>query len=917
MAADYSKPTTGSNYTTFPTEIRDNVDASLTQLRGFTNAQGTARNVPTNAIQWDDTNKRWNYWDGDSFEPLLSTTETLNLSCNINATGLKLGDKTNTSNKVTLGTNGDAWIGHSGSNFQIHNDTGNSYFDAAANVILRAGGTTKGLECIGSGTTTLFHNGNSRFSTGDTNNVSNAPLDVNGTLTCDHILSIDATSAASSIEVGKGRSGNNSSYVDLISAASEGDYNARLIKASGADGELQLTNKGTGTFYLVQQQAGALELKTSNSTAMHIDSDQNVSIGTTINLGLFDVASASTPEVYIHSTANSSNDCKLHLRGSRTNSTTTDLVQILFETNDNANTGVYAQGSAIAKISAGKGQANTNKGQLYFSTVRTSGSTPSIAMTIDDEGQCGIGTTTPTELLHLESSASGGNHVLLKNTGDNIIQLKGDSNVSSSGSLFQVKGLWNGTDVGVIKFLAGSDTTNKDDGSISFSTRASGAALAEVMRLTEGGLCGINKNSPEGVLHAHSAAGDANFFLTTGTTTGNTQVVFGDSSDSDIGKIQYAHSENSMSFHTNTNEHMRLSSGGHFYFNTTTNYPGYGNTNGGLFMEKTANGAALFISKSNNVNLFLNRNDYGALIALYKEGVSVGSINTIANGIKIPNIAIGATSVESTVSINTNQRIQTASYVIAGLGGAGVALTVNDGGGNANVCFNHVSQTPEQNGKAGRIDVNTDNTGDTAIMAFSLDESAVADTQAATTDIMRINRGPESTLSGGSSSTLRNQVQVSTGTTTHPSLTWIGDSDTGFSRSAANTISVITQRVERISINNSRVLIAGELRNPQTAKAWVNFNGGGTVTKRDDYNVSSVSDNGTGNYVVNWDTDFSDVNYAAVVTVSSSSFIGGTGHGTAYIQSQAASSMNIKVFESTDSADVMDKDIVNVVAFSN
>lgn len=916
MAADYSKPTTGSNYTTFPTEIRDNVDASLTQLRGFTNAQGTARNVPTNSIQWDDTNKRWNYWDGDSFEPLLSTAQILNLNCIINATGLKLGDRGSTTNKITLGADDDAWIGHSGTHFQISNSNGHSYLDAEDNVILRAGGTTKGLECIGGGTTTLFHNGASRFSTGATNNVSNVQLDVNGTLTCNHIFEIDATTAASRIELGKGRTGDNSSYIDLISAANEGDYNTRLIKASGADGNLQLTNKGTGTFYLVQQNAGALELKTNNSTAMHIDSSRNVSIGTTINLGLFDVATASTPEVYIHSTATTSQDCKLHLRGSRTSSTTTDLVQILFETNDNANTGVYAQGSAIAKISAGKGLANTNKGQLYFSTVRTSGSTPSIAMTIDDEGQCGIGTTAPTELLHLESSTSGGNNLLLKNTGNNYIELTGDSNVSSSGSLFQIRGAWNGTDIGVIKFMAGADTTNKDDGKIVFMTRASGASLVEVMRLTEGGLCGLN-TAPQGVLHAHSEAGDANFFLTTGTTTGNTQVVFGDSSDSDIGKIQYAHTGNSMSFHTNTNEHMRLSSGGNFFFNTTTTYPGYGNTNGGLFMEKTANGAALFVSKTNNAALYLNRNDYGALIALYKEGVSVGNISTIANGIKLPNIAIGATSVESTVSINTNQRIQTASYVVSGLGSGGVALTVNDGGGNANVCFNHVAQTPEQNGKAGRIHVNTDNTGNTAIMEFGLNESAVANTSGAVTDVLTIKRGPESTLSGGSSSTLRNQVQVSTGTTTHPSLAWIGDTDTGFSRSSANTMSVITQSVERISINNTRVLIAGELRNPQTAKGWVNFNGDGTLSVRDDYNVSSVTDNGTGNYTINWDTDFSNANYAAVVTVSSAPLIAGTGHGTVYIESQAASGMAIKIFESTNSADVMNKNIVNVIAFSN
>ena len=40
----------------------------------------------------------------------------------------------------------------------------------------------------------------------------------------------------------------------------------------------------------------------------------------------------------------------------------------------------------------------------------------------------------------------------------------------------------------------------------------------------------------------------------------------------------------------------------------------------------------------------------------------------------------------------------------------------------------------------------------------------------------------------------------------------------------------------------------------RTAKAWVNFNGTGTVAIRDDYGVSSITDNNTGMYDVNLDT---------------------------------------------------------------
>ena len=48
------------------------------------------------------------------------------------------------------------------------------------------------------------------------------------------------------------------------------------------------------------------------------------------------------------------------------------------------------------------------------------------------------------------------------------------------------------------------------------------------------------------------------------------------------------------------------------------------------------------------------------------------------------------------------------------------------------------------------------------------------------------------------------------------------------------------------------------------AQAWVNFNGQGTVAIRRAFNVASITDNGTGNYTVNFTTAMVDVNYAAV-----------------------------------------------------
>jgi hypothetical protein len=49
-----------------------------------------------------------------------------------------------------------------------------------------------------------------------------------------------------------------------------------------------------------------------------------------------------------------------------------------------------------------------------------------------------------------------------------------------------------------------------------------------------------------------------------------------------------------------------------------------------------------------------------------------------------------------------------------------------------------------------------------------------------------------------------------------------------------------------------------------TCRAWVNFNGTGTVAIRASGNVSSITDNGTGDYTVNFTTAMPDANYSAV-----------------------------------------------------
>lgn len=59
----------------------------------------------------------------------------------------------------------------------------------------------------------------------------------------------------------------------------------------------------------------------------------------------------------------------------------------------------------------------------------------------------------------------------------------------------------------------------------------------------------------------------------------------------------------------------------------------------------------------------------------------------------------------------------------------------------------------------------------------------------------------------------------------------------------------------------------GSVATAYGCRAWVNFNGTGTVAIRASGNVTSITDNGTGDYTVNFTTSMSDVNYCVQTTV--------------------------------------------------
>ena len=96
----------------------------------------------------------------------------------------------------------------------------------------------------------------------------------------------------------------------------------------------------------------------------------------------------------------------------------------------------------------------------------------------------------------------------------------------------------------------------------------------------------------------------------------------------------------------------------------------------------------------------------------------------------------------------------------------------------------------------------------------------------------------------------------------------------GIARYTSNFTPSTTQFLDSTGDANSSVVVnstatgfaigTGGINGAQLAKAWVNFNGTGTVAIRDSYNVSSITDGGTGDFTVNFSTALNNANYCAL-----------------------------------------------------
>ncbi len=388
----------------------------------------------------------------------------------------------------------------------------------------------------------------------------------------------------------------------------------------------------------------------------------------------------------------------------------------------------YQSGNTVSGLGivSGVHRMFTNAGSsISFGHVSTSdGSTYSEAMRIDSSGNVGIGTSSPSNLLHLTGPQNGtalqiantvdtdgirinagvsglANNALqfLNNSGDSLLIIDGTNKSTIIGNIgytgyrasfgdFEVKNLdGNGNPGGtlVLSNTDGSITSSQILGNLTFASYDQSGAS------TTGGVASIKAYANE----TYSSTSGAYLSFFTHPASANNGTVDGNMVENmritENGTIQISAVPTlSLSFLTDSNtgiarpssdtfaintggsERMRIDSSGNVLVGTTSSQSGASSGNGGQFIASPTGGLATsFARNSATVNILNRIGTDGTIISFRKDGAGVGSIGVVNTN----NLFIQGDSTNSGLQCGTNTILPVQS-------GANASNTIDMGDGS-------------------------------------------------------------------------------------------------------------------------------------------------------------------------------------------------------------------------------------------
>ncbi len=330
-----------------------------------------------------------------------------------------------------------------------------------------------------------------------------------------HMLFVDAGNNAA---VFGSSTANDSSSVTLRQDGTAHVNNAQFSNGNGSAG---------GTTPSIYSPASAtLAISTNSTERLRVDGSGRVSIGGTSSNQLLNVTSSTTPALE------------------------------------------FTRGSGNATIGIDNGNSIAVGGTAGDLVLRASGTTGvtkftdsggNITMTLTEANNVGIGTSSPAFKLDLSGAlriqqsratfvdasedATASAHIFVSNDG------VGDFSAEAGHLVIQAR-----THTSVYRDIIFAGGINN---------------ASDLMRITGEGFVGIGTTSPSRLLHL-KADDSCLLQLQVGNTTGNCQVLFGDSGTTTAGKILYNHTGNVMSFETNSSEAMRIDGSGRLLHGVTS-----------------------------------------------------------------------------------------------------------------------------------------------------------------------------------------------------------------------------------------------------------------------------------------------------------------------------------------------------------
>jgi len=289
--------------------------------------------------------------------------------------------------------------------------------------------------------------------------------------------------------------------------------------------------------------------------------------------------------------------------------------------------GTFSNNSGATFIGAADSAGGNNNAIIFGNS--TNGTTFTERARIEADGKVGIGTTSPENNLHIFTN-SGDEGLTIKATGDTSNAIISDANRSGAGAAInQLVGKWNGTAVTDIRFITGSDTTNKDNGQIKFYTATAGTNL-ERMVIDDEGNVGIGADSPSGKLDVRIGTCSQGAGLNIERSNTQAFEFFANSSANALyseGNHGYfgTSTNHNLVYVTGGTERMRIDSSGNLLVNTTNN---------SMSLKVCVNGSFGSVTSGNGNRNFIvntvsneNWNVAGTVVYCGKNGTTGRSIN--------------------------------------------------------------------------------------------------------------------------------------------------------------------------------------------------------------------------------------------------------------------------------------------------